>query len=84
MLAVALIQKKMLAEALVEGEKAAIYSGRSPVSLACVGSCHAALGKQSEAKKMIEELQQMSKEKHAYLLGWIYTFLGDKARPNLA
>lgn len=80
MLALIYVQKSMPAEALVEAEKAAVYSGRSPAALAVVGACYAALGKPSEATRVIRELQELSKEKHVspYLLGWVYACMGDK------
>ena len=79
MLSLVYIQKGMPAEALIEAEKATVYSGRSPATLACVGGCYAALGKTDGATRVIHELKELSREKHVspYLLGWVYACLGD-------
>jgi tetratricopeptide (TPR) repeat protein len=77
MLSLVYIQKGMPAEALMEAEKAEVYSGRSPATLACIGGCYAALGKADEATRVIQELKELSKEKHVspYLMGWVYACL---------
>jgi TolB-like protein/Flp pilus assembly protein TadD len=81
MLALAYLQIGRRAEALAEGEKAALYSGRSPASLACIGGCCAALGRTDEATAMITGLEDLSEERHVspHLIGFVYACLGDKA-----
>src|SRR5579859_332329 len=80
MLAVTYKQKGMLAEALAEGEKAAAFSSNSAASLACIGGCYAALGRTNDAKKIIEQLRELSKHQYVdpYVVGWVYGSLGDK------
>ncbi len=79
-LALTYMQKGLLVEALAEAEKVATLSERSIASLSCIGGCYAALGRVREANKMIEELQELSKEKHVspYQISWIYAGLQDK------
>lgn len=80
MLALAYKQKGMYAEALAEGEKAASFSAHSAVSLGCIGGCCAARGKKGDARKIIEELQKLSKRQYvsSFFVAWIYANLRDK------
>jgi TolB-like protein/Tfp pilus assembly protein PilF len=73
-------QKEMYADALVEAEKAASFSGRSAASLGCIGGCYAALGRPSEAKKIIKELQELSKRQYLsrFVIAWVYVNLHDR------
>jgi tetratricopeptide (TPR) repeat protein len=63
-----------------EAERAVTFSGNSAASLGCIGGCYAALGRNSEAKKVIEELQELSKRQYVSpsAIGWVYLSLGDK------
>lgn len=76
----ALKQKAMYTEALAEAQRAVTFSGNSAASLGCIGGCYAALGRSSEAKKVIEELQELSKRQYVSpsAIGWVYLSLRDK------
>ncbi|HEV2521079.1 MAG TPA: winged helix-turn-helix domain-containing protein [Candidatus Acidoferrales bacterium] len=73
-------QKRMYADAMAEAKKAASFSGRSAASLGCIGGCYAALGRLSEAKKVIKELQALSERKYVspFVIAWVYVNLRDK------
>jgi TolB-like protein/Tfp pilus assembly protein PilF len=79
-LSFALQQKTLYTEALAEAEKAAALSGNSAASLGCIGGCYAALGKASEARKIIGELEELSKCQYVspFVIGWVYLNLRDK------
>jgi len=79
-LSFALQQKTLYTEALAEAEKAAALSGNSAASLGCIGGCYAALGKASEARKIIGELEELSKCQYVspFVIGWVYLNLRNK------
>ena len=79
-LSFALQQKAMLAEALAEAEKAATLSGSNAASLGCIGGCYAAQGRTNEARKIIGDLQKLSKRQYVspFIIGWLYVNLRDK------
>ncbi len=58
----ALAQKGMLAEAIPEFEKSVTGSGKAPFMLAVLGHAYALAGKQSEARRILEELKELSKQ----------------------
>jgi tetratricopeptide (TPR) repeat protein len=65
---------------LAEAEKAASFSANSAASLGCIGGCYAAQGKTNEARKIIGELEELSKRQYVspFVFGWVYLNLGDK------
>ena len=73
-------QKAMYVDALAEAEKAASFSGHSAASLGCIGGCYAALRRAREAKKVIKELQELSKRQYVsqFVIAWVYVNLRDK------
>ena len=79
-LSFALQQKAMYTEALAEAEKAASFSANSAASLGCIGGCYAAQDKTNEARKIIGELEELSKRQYVspFVFGWVYLNLGDK------
>lgn len=74
--------KGMHEEAIKELLKAPAIGGRTSGVLSLLGYAYAAAGKQAEAKKILAELNEMSK--HAYVspydLAILYVGLGDKNR----
>jgi TolB-like protein/tetratricopeptide (TPR) repeat protein len=79
-LSFALMQKEMLADALAEAKKAAALSGNCAASLGCIGGCYAALDRTSKARKIIGELQELSRRQYvsSFVIGWVYSKLRDK------
>src|SRR6266540_403272 len=74
------IQNGLLDEALLELEKAARERRDEPLLTYSAGMVYAAQGKQIEALRIIEELEQMSKVglNHAHWIARIYATLNDK------
>jgi TolB-like protein/DNA-binding winged helix-turn-helix (wHTH) protein len=74
------IQNGLLKEALLELEKAARERRDEPLLTYSAGMVYAAQGKQIEALRIIEELEQMSKVglNHAHWIARIYATLNDK------
>jgi TolB-like protein/Flp pilus assembly protein TadD len=79
-LALAYRQKGLLEDALWQAERAAELSAKSTASLGCIGGCQAALGNSRQAKKIIDELRELSKAKFvpSFVTAWIHANLGDK------
>ena len=67
------------AEAMVEMEAAAQYSGRSPESIACIAYVHARTGRQREAREALDELVALSERHHVsgYLFALVRISLGE-------
>lgn len=79
-LSFALQKKAMHAEALAEAKRAATLSRNNAASLGCIGGCYAALGKTSEARKIIGDLQELSKRQYVspFAIAWVHVNLRDK------
>ena len=79
-LSFALQRKAMHAEALAEAEKAATLSRNNAASLGCIGGCYAAQGKTNEARKIIGDLQELSKGQYVspFVIAWVHVNLRDK------
>ncbi len=75
-------QKKKFPEAISAFQRAVTLSGEGPVMLAALGHAYAVSGQTGEATKIIEELQEKSKQRYVspYFLAAIYAGLGDKDR----
>ena len=73
-------QKGMLAEAMKECEKGRVLVGSSPFGLEWLGYCYARSGKESEARKVLNELLAFSKGGYVVSSGVaiVYNGLGDK------
>src|SRR5579863_2835082 len=78
-LALAYRQKGLLEDALWQAERAAELSANSTASLGCIGGCQAALGNSRQAKKIIAELEELSKAKFvpSFVTAWIHANLGE-------
>jgi len=76
------MRKGMLAEALTHAEHAASSWGQSAPSLALVAGCCAALGRTTEAKHIIDELQELSKRRYVspFAFAWVCLHMGEKER----
>ena len=81
-LALAHMQQGKLDEALGHAQKAADSWGRSAPSLGLVGGCYAASGRSAEAKRMVDELDELSRQQYvsAFTFAWIYLNLGEQER----
>jgi len=79
-LSFALQKKAMHAEALAEAKTAASLSRNNAASLGCIGGCYAAQGKTYEARKIIGELEELSKRHYVspFVFGWVHLNLRDK------
>jgi len=78
----ALQQKGMLAEAIPEFEKSVTRSGKAPLMLAALAGAYAAAGRQPEARKILDELQELSKRVYVApsLLALVHTGLGENSQ----
>lgn len=72
--------KGMYKEAIIEYQKAISRSERTSNVLGLLGHAYAASGKRNEAVKILNEMQEMSKQKYVspYDLAILYTGLGEK------
>jgi serine/threonine-protein kinase len=79
-LGLAYIEKGMLREGMKECEKARVLVGSSSYGLGELGSCYARSGKESEARKVLNELLAFSKEGYdvSYEIALVYNAMGDK------
>jgi TolB-like protein/Tfp pilus assembly protein PilF len=75
-LALAYEHKGMLVEALAEAEQLPIPWAR----LGFTGACYASLGRVRDAKRAIDELQELAKHQNVpgFAIAWIYAHLRDK------
>jgi len=80
-LGVAYVHKSMYKEGIAELEKAVAIS-RSPVSLMFLGRGYAAAGRRAEAQKVLDQLNEFSKEKYvpAFRRAEIHAGLGENDR----
>ncbi len=60
----ALEQKHMYQEAIAELEKAVSLSGGSPVYIASLAHAYGVAGRQSQAKKLFDDLRNLSKQRY--------------------
>lgn len=69
-------------EAIVEGKKAVEISGGSSSYMSSLGWIYAQAGKDEEAKKILEELQELSKKQYIspYLIALVYVGLKENDR----
>jgi tetratricopeptide (TPR) repeat protein len=67
-------------DAIAAFQKAIASSARAPRYLADLARAHAFAGQEREARKLLQELKQVSKTKFvpSYLFTWVYVGLGDK------
>lgn len=81
-LARAFIMKSEYQEAIAELQNAVSLSGRSPVMLAALGHAYAISDKPGEARKLLEGLDKLSKQRYvpSYNIAEIYAGLGEKDR----
>jgi serine/threonine protein kinase/TolB-like protein/Flp pilus assembly protein TadD len=81
-LGIAYVQKSMYKEAMAEFEKALVNSPSTMSALSDLGYVYAMAGKKAEAQKVIDQLNDLSKEKYvpAGYRAVIYTGLEDKDR----
>ena len=79
-LGLALLQKKMNAEALAEIQQSRALSGGSAEEIAYLGYAYGVTGKRAEAQKILEELQEQSKRRYIspYLMALLYIGLSNK------
>jgi len=81
-LAVAYLQKEMYKEAISEAQKAVDLSGgEPPISIiAVLGYIYSVSGKRNEAKKVLKELLELSKQRYVapYYISLIFGGLGQK------
>jgi DNA-binding SARP family transcriptional activator/TolB-like protein/Flp pilus assembly protein TadD len=79
MLGLAYEQKEMYREAIMEFQRAVALSGESALPLALLGHAYAISGEESEALKVLNELEELSKRKYVspYRVGAIHVGLGD-------
>ncbi|HEY0319576.1 MAG TPA: protein kinase [Pyrinomonadaceae bacterium] len=75
-------QKGMFTEAIAHYQKALSISKGHSMVLAMLGYTYAISGRESKAREVIRELQELSKQKYVspYRFAVIYTGLGDKDR----
>lgn len=71
-------QKRMFREAIRELEKARALSGNNPLILGPLGSCFAGCGELEEARRILDELEQMSGSMYVAAITRAMVFLGMK------
>ena len=81
-LGLAYLQKSMNKEAMAEFEKAVAISPDNPTAITRFGYGYAVAGRRAEAQKVLDQLNQLSKQKYvsAELVALVYVGLGDKDR----
>ena len=74
------VEKAMYEEAIAEFNKAKVLFGDSALMDAAIGHAYARWGKTAEVKKILAELEQISKQRHVpfYFLAAIYADIGDR------
>ena len=72
----------MYKEAIAELNEAVRLSGRNMTTLASLGHAYAVSGRESEAHKVIDELQELSEQRRVppYSIAKVYIGLGEKDR----
>jgi TolB-like protein/Tfp pilus assembly protein PilF len=73
-------QRGKFQEAFAEFEKAISLSARSPIMLAALGHAYAVSGKTSEARNLLQELQQLSRQRYVSpdYIAVLYAGLGER------
>ena len=71
-------QKGMFREAIQELEKARVLSGNNPLILGPLASCFAGSGELNEARRIVDELEQMSSSMYVAAITRAMVFLGMK------
>lgn len=81
-LGLAYLQKRMFPEAIAEFEAAVKQSDRVQLAVASLAHAHAVSGNAVEARKLLNELEERSRQQFvsSYLLATVYSGLGDKRR----
>jgi len=76
------VQKKMYHEAIAELQKARELSGDNTETLSLMGHALAASGNKDQARKLLDEIKKLSKQKYVppYNIAMIYAGLGEKER----
>ncbi|HEU4391717.1 MAG TPA: tetratricopeptide repeat protein, partial [Blastocatellia bacterium] len=79
-LALAYGQKGMFDKAIAHSERAIALSNRSSISVGALAYSYAISGRRAEARKLLEELLAIAKQKYVppYFVAGVYTGLGDK------
>jgi len=72
--------QRMYPEALAAFRKAAVLPGGNPFATGALGHCYAALGQSGEARKLLDELQGLSRQRYVSAISRavIYIGLGEK------
>jgi tetratricopeptide (TPR) repeat protein len=67
-------------DAIAAFQKATVSSARAPRYLADLARAYALAGQEGEARRLLQELKQVSRKKFvpSYLFTWVYVGLGDK------
>lgn len=78
-LGLAYVQKAMYEEAIAHLEKAVTFSGDSPRYVASLGYAYAVAGRRREARKVLDKLKDLSKQRYVspYFIATVYAGLGD-------
>jgi tetratricopeptide (TPR) repeat protein len=76
------VQKSMFKEAVTEFEKALVIRPGDTTALSGLGYAYAVTGRREEALKVLDQLNEISKQKYvpAWSRATIYTGLGDKGK----
>ncbi|HKQ53900.1 MAG TPA: tetratricopeptide repeat protein [Pyrinomonadaceae bacterium] len=79
-LGLAYAHKGLFAEALEEYERATALSGGGPLVLAAEAHAHALSGEHAKARLLLDELQELSKERYVspYYVAAVHTALGER------
>ena len=74
------VQKSMYKEGIAEIEKGLAISPDTPGPLSRLGYAYAVSGRRGEAQKVIDQLNQLSKQRYVSpgLIAFVYASLGDK------
>ncbi|HWS99282.1 MAG TPA: winged helix-turn-helix domain-containing protein [Pyrinomonadaceae bacterium] len=79
-LGLAYAHKGLFAEALAEYERATALSGVGPLTLAAQAHTYALTGEDERARRLLDELQQLSEERYVspYYIAAVHTALGER------
>jgi tetratricopeptide (TPR) repeat protein len=79
-LGLAYVQKSAYKEGIAEGEKELVVSPDDPWALSGLGYAYAVAGRRAEARKVLDKLNELSKQKYVTAISRvrIYTGLGEK------
>lgn len=81
-LGLACAQKAMYEEAVAHLQKAVAFSGGSPMYVAGLGYAYAVAGRRREARKILDQLNDLSKQKYVspYFIATVVAGLGEKQK----